>query len=170
MPGFCSVPPASYWPDALTVHTVPEPVSIDSGDNTEAAGLIPAQLTASRAIDADSEPENWLLHGRTYNEQRFSPLDKINNETVKDLGLAWFHKTVFDRGLEATPIVVDGVMYVTGAWSMVYAFNAKNGQLIWSYDPKVPGDWAAKGCCGVVNRGVARLGRQSLSRARLTAD
>ena len=59
------------------------------------------------------------------------------------------------RGLEATPIVVDGVMYITGSWSKVYALNAKTGEELWTYDPAVPGEWPRFACCDVVNRGVA---------------
>ncbi|MEN8718680.1 MAG: PQQ-dependent dehydrogenase, methanol/ethanol family [Oceanococcaceae bacterium] len=115
----------------------------------------PAAVDGTRIANADAEPHNWMSHGRTYDEQRFSPLNQINAETVKDLGLEWTYKLEIDRGIEATPIVVDGVMYTTGAFSMVYAFDARNGKLLWKYDPAVPRDWAGRGCCGVINRGVA---------------
>jgi len=64
-----------------------------------------------RIIEAESEPENWIAHGRTYEEQRFSPLAKINKESVSDLGLAWYKDMGTNRALEATPIVVDGIMF-----------------------------------------------------------
>lgn len=98
---------------------------------------------------------DWPLHGFTAQEQRFSPLSQINDQNVGELGLAWSFDTDFKRGLEATPIVVDGVMFVTGNWSFVYALDARTGELLWKYDPKVPRSWGAKGCCDVVNRGVA---------------
>ena len=79
-----------------------------------------------------------MTHGRTWSEQRFSPLDKINDANVAQLGLAWYAKLDVDHGTEATPLVVDGVMYTTGARSIVYAFDARNGKLLWKYDPKVP--------------------------------
>jgi quinohemoprotein ethanol dehydrogenase len=100
---------------------------------------------------------NWLAHGRTFNEQRFSPLKQINDQNVKDLKLAWSLKLDVDRGTEATPIVIDGKMYTTGAYSIVYALEAKTGKLLWKYDPKVPRDYAVRACCDAVNRGVAVL-------------
>ncbi len=101
------------------------------------------------------ETTNWLAHGRTYDEQRFSPLDQINADTIGDLGLAWYFDTGTDRGLEASPIVVDGVMFTSGSWSVVFANDARTGELIWQYDPEVPKAWGANACCDVVNRGVA---------------
>ena len=73
--------------------------------------------------DAKNAPAEWALHGGDYREQRYSPLTQIDTGTVKNLGLAWNFDTDFNRGLEATPIVVDGVMYVTGNWSVVYALD-----------------------------------------------
>ena len=126
-------------------------------------GLIidPPYITAATQIDgarvqsADNEPHNWLAHGRTYSEQRYSPLDEINDTNVEGLGLAWSYDTNTVRGLEASPIVVDGVMFATGSWSKVYALNAKTGEELWTFDPKVPGEWGRYACCDVVNRGVA---------------
>ena len=115
----------------------------------------PADVKESRIINADREPGNWMTYGRTYDEQRFSPLHQINDQSVSRLGLAWYYDLDTHRGQEATPIVVDGVMYFTSAWSKVFALNAATGQLLWSFDPKVPGDWAVNACCDVVNRGVA---------------
>ncbi len=99
--------------------------------------------------------EEWLSHGRTYSEQRFSPLDQINEINVGDLSLAWFADLPTSRGIEATPLVADGVLYTTGAWSIVYAYDAVNGRELWRYDPKVPRVIAAKACCDAVNRGPA---------------
>jgi quinohemoprotein ethanol dehydrogenase len=120
-----------------------------------AAPKQPAAVDGARIVAADKEPGNWMSHGRTYDEQRYSPLEKINDGNVAKLGLAWTHKLDVDRGVEATPIVVDGVMYTTGAYSIVYAFDAKTGKLLWKHDPKVPGDNLSQGCCDTVNRGVA---------------
>ena len=114
-------------------------------------GLIDTQ----RILAADEAPGDWLSYGRDYGEQRFSPLTQVNKETIKDLELAWSFDMYTNRGLEASPIVVDGIMYMTGSWSVVFAVDAKTGEEIWSYDPEVPGDWARKACCDVVNRGVA---------------
>jgi quinohemoprotein ethanol dehydrogenase len=109
----------------------------------------------ARIINAESEPGNWLAYGRTYEEQRFSPLDQINKDSISELGLAWFADMRSNRALESTPIVVDNMMFLSTAWSRVYAFNAVTGEELWSYDPKVPGAWGRKACCDVVNRGVA---------------
>jgi quinohemoprotein ethanol dehydrogenase len=114
-----------------------------------------AQVNASRLLHADAEPQNWLTHGRTYNEQRFSPLKQINDQNAARLGLAWYFDLDTHRGQEATPLVIDGVMYFTTAWSKVVALDAASGKLLWSYDPKVPPQWTVNACCDVVNRGVA---------------
>lgn len=115
-----------------------------------------AQVDGARIIAADNNAE-WLSYGRTYSEQRFSPLTKINRDNVKTLGLAWYHEfdANADRGMEATPLIADGVIYTSTSWSHVYALDAKTGQLKWSYDPKVDGQKAKDACCDVVNRGVA---------------
>ncbi|MFD1610637.1 PQQ-dependent dehydrogenase, methanol/ethanol family [Sphingomonas tabacisoli] len=98
---------------------------------------------------------DWPSVGRDYKEQRFSPLVQINDRTVSQLGIAWFADLPDARGLEATPVVVDGTLYVTGPWSKVFAFDAVSGKPLWSFDPKVMGDKGVQACCDVVNRGVA---------------
>ena len=112
-------------------------------------------INEERIIKADQEPQNWLAHARTYDEQRFSPLNSINDGNVKELGIAWYFDTDTNRGHEASPIVLDGVMFTTSAWSVVYALNAVTGELIWKYDPMVPKEWGYNACCDVVNRGVS---------------
>lgn len=110
----------------------------------------------SRTIEnADSQPGNWMSYGRTYSEQRFSPLKQINVRNARKLGLAWYFDTGTRRSLEATPIVVDGIMYTTGSWSIVYALDARTGKLLWKFDPRVPRSWGFNACCDVDNRGVA---------------
>lgn len=122
--------------------------------NTDDRIAAPGQ---DRLLNADQETANWLLHGRTYSEQRFSPLHSINASTAEQLGLAWWYEMKTDRGVEATPLVVDGVMFVTGAWSIVYALDARTGKELWYFDPKVPKKRGQLVCCDVVNRGVAVL-------------
>jgi quinohemoprotein ethanol dehydrogenase len=112
-------------------------------------------LDTNRILAADNEPHNWLTHGRTYSEQRHSPLAHINAETVGRLGPAWTYELKTARGASATPIVVDGVMFVTSSWSLVYALDAATGRELWVYDPKVDRTSGSKACCDVVNRGVA---------------
>ncbi|HUP21583.1 MAG TPA: PQQ-dependent dehydrogenase, methanol/ethanol family [Thermoanaerobaculia bacterium] len=99
--------------------------------------------------------EGWLTHGRTYSEQRFSELDQVDDSNVAKLGLAWSFPTGTRRGIEATPIVVDGVMFLTAPWSVVHALDARTGEELWRFDPEVPRSYASKACCDVVNRGVA---------------
>jgi quinohemoprotein ethanol dehydrogenase len=121
-----------------------------------AATPAPAAVDAARLLAADSEPGQWMTHGRTHDEQRYSPLDQVNDQNVASLGLAWHHDLdAVARGQSTTPIVVDGVMYVTTTWSKVFALDAASGKLLWSYDPQVPGEWGVNACCDVVNRGVA---------------
>jgi quinohemoprotein ethanol dehydrogenase len=115
----------------------------------------PTDVSGQRVVHADAEPGNWLTYGRTYSEQRFSPLNQVNDHNTAQLGLSWYFDLDTHRGQEATPLVVDGVMYFTTAWSKVVALNAATGALLWKYDPKVPPEWAANACCDVVNRGVA---------------
>ena len=98
---------------------------------------------------------NWLTHGRDYAEARFSPLDEINDSNVADLGVIWAVDTGSNRGLEATPLVADGVLYATLPWSIVFAVDARGGDVLWEYDPQVDRSVGWKACCDVVNRGVA---------------
>jgi len=114
-----------------------------------------ASVSDAQIVKAESQPGNWLTYGRTYSEQRFSPLQAINDHSAGRLGLAWYFDLDTHRGQEATPIIVDGVMYFSTAWSNVFALNAATGARLWSYDPKVPKQWGANACCDVVNRGVA---------------
>jgi PQQ-dependent dehydrogenase (methanol/ethanol family) len=113
----------------------------------------PAAVDGKAIVKA--APGEWLSYGRTYDEQRFSPLTSINKDTASRLGLAWETTFDTDRGQEATPVVSGGVLYVTTAWSKVFAFDAKTGAKLWSYDPEVAGVRAFSACCDVVNRGVA---------------
>ncbi|MGK0221259.1 MAG: quinohemoprotein ethanol dehydrogenase [Limisphaerales bacterium] len=126
----------------------------DSAKSTPSANAV----SDKRLRQAEQESANWLTHGRTYDEQRHSPLEQINKETIGDLGLAWSWDTGTTRGLEATPIVVDGIMYTSGTWSVVYAHDAKTGAHLWTYDPQVDREYGWNACCDVVNRGVAVWG------------
>jgi quinohemoprotein ethanol dehydrogenase len=136
------------------------------------AGVIAALVVTSLAISAQQKPasppvddaalrspdarnQDWLSYGRDYYEQRFSPLNQINDKNAAQLSLAWQMDTATDRGLEATPLVVDGVMYTTGSWSVTYAVDARTGQQLWKYDPEVHRKYDNLACCDVVNRGAA---------------
>ena len=115
----------------------------------------PARVDARRLIEADREPGQWLTIGRDWTEQRYSPLTQINDSNARRLGLAWYSDLNTYRGVEATPLVIDGVLYNVSAWDLVTAYDAATGKVLWSYDPKVPVSWARETCCGPVSRGLA---------------
>jgi quinohemoprotein ethanol dehydrogenase len=118
------------------------------------AGADAARVDGARLRAADAR--EWPSHGRTYDEQRFSPLARIDAGNVSRLALAWaFDLDTPQRAQESTPLVIDGVMYVTSAWSKVFALDARTGAQKWMFDPKVPGESGVDACCDVVNRGVA---------------
>lgn len=112
-------------------------------------------IDTAAIIENDSHDRNWLNYGLNYAETRYSQLASITADNVGELGLEWSYDLQSRRGVEATPIVVDGVMYVTASWSIVHALDAVTGEPLWVYDPEVPGEFASKGCCDVGNRGVA---------------
>jgi quinohemoprotein ethanol dehydrogenase len=114
-----------------------------------------AAVDSKRLENAASDAANWLSYGRTYDEQRFSPLAQINATNIRSLGLAWFADLDTNRGQEATPLVVDGTLYTSTAWSMVKAYDAATGKPLWAFDPKVPREIGPDICCDAVNRGVA---------------
>lgn len=117
-------------------------------------------VSDERLHNAEQDADNWLSHGRTYREQRFSPLQQINDANVTQLGLAWAFDADTTQGMESTPLVVDGQMIVTGSWSVVYALDAATGALLWKHDPEVPRETSIRYCCGAVNRGAAAWGNQ----------
>ncbi|MEY3269447.1 MAG: quinoprotein ethanol dehydrogenase [Pseudomonadota bacterium] len=128
------------------------------GDGDAAGPIRFASINADRLVNAASEPANWMTHGGTYAEQRYANLEQISAANVGGLGLAWSYEFDSNRGQEATPLVVDGVMYTTSAWSKVVALDAATGAVKWTYDPEVPMDRGHSACCDVVNRGVAAWG------------
>ena len=107
----------------------------------------------ARMANADHEPQNWLMHSGNNKAYRYSGLDQITPDNVKNLKPVWSLDLDTNRGQEATPIVVDGVAYITTAWSKAYAVDAKTGRQLWYFDPKTPGEAGPKACCDVVNRG-----------------
>lgn len=108
------------------------------------------------SIKANTATSNdWPTIGLDYAETRFSRLNQINTDNVKQLGLVWSYPLESSRGVEATPLVVDGIMYQTASWSVVHAIDARTGKKLWSFDPGIDKEKGYKGCCDVVNRGVA---------------
>jgi alcohol dehydrogenase (cytochrome c) len=118
-------------------------------------------VTYERILEARSEPQNWLTYYGAYDGQRYSSLDQINTENVERLAPAWvfqfgsigLHAGQSTYSFEAAPVVVDGVMYVSGWDGWVWAIDARTGQHLWQYKHAVPFDTSL--CCGNVNRGVA---------------
>lgn len=106
-------------------------------------------------VRATTSHDDWLSYGLNYQEDRHSRLVQITDQNVDHLGLAWSHDLGVMRGIEATPLVIDGIMFLTGPWSVGYAINARTGERLWTYDPKVPRTMGEKACCDVVNRGMA---------------
>jgi len=125
------------------------------------APAVAESVTYERLLEARSEPQNWLTYYGAYDGQRFSPLDQINTENVGRLGTAWvfqfgsygLHAGASTYAFEAAPIVVDGVMFLSGWDGWVWAIDAKTGQQLWQYKHAIPFDVSL--CCGNVNRGVA---------------
>jgi quinohemoprotein ethanol dehydrogenase len=115
----------------------------------------PGWIDAARLARAADEPGQWFTAGRDIGETYYSPLHAINGKDVPQLGFAWQYRLGLRRGLEATPIVVDGVMYTSGPWGYVYALDAATGKPLWTFDPHVPGGYGKYACCDVVNRGIA---------------
>lgn len=117
-----------------------------------------AQAETARVVDKNSiaNPDTeWLSYGRDYQEQRYSPLTQINRDNINQLDLAWSFKFSTARGMEATPLVHNGVIYISTGWSHVHALDARSGEQLWHYDAKVAKSHLARTCCGPVNRGVA---------------
>ena len=148
----------------MTQEYVEAPAALDLSSQSAVVGQAPPvveDVTYERILEARTEPHNWLTYYGAYNGQRYSPLDQINTENVQRLAPAWvfqFGPTGLHAGqstysFECAPIVVDGVMYVTGWDGLVWALDAKTGQELWRYQHAIPFDTPL--CCGNVNRGVA---------------
>jgi alcohol dehydrogenase (cytochrome c) len=135
---------------------------------TLAGSAIAADVTPDRLINADREPQNWLMNHRTYDAQRYSPLDKINKTNVKSLKLAYavaIGGTAVNESLQSTPLAEDGYLYVVDQWGVVYKIDGRSGdmgRIVWRMDPKqekVP----------LANRGVALWGNLVISVASYPA-
>ena len=114
-----------------------------------------AAVDSARMSRAEQEGGQWLADGRTYTAQRFSPLTQITAANVQQLGLAWFDELDTYRGVEATPLYADGVLYNISAWNITTAYDARTGKRLWTYDPEVPREWGRYACCEPDARGLA---------------
>ena len=115
-----------------------------------------AQVTFERILHAGNEPGNWLTYSGNYSGHRYSQLDQIQSDNVPHLKLAWVYQTTEMHKFETTPLVVDGIMYVSEPPSHVSALDTRTGRALWKYVRTLPLD--VRVCCGQVNRGVAVLG------------
>ena len=115
-----------------------------------------AQVTSERILHATDEPQNWLTYSGSYASQRYSLLNQVDPSNVKNLELKWVFQAQSLQKFETTPLVVDGIMYLTQSPNDIVAVDAKTGRAFWVYH-YAPSP-AARPCCGIVNRGVAILG------------
>ncbi len=125
-----------------------------TGETPNTAAPVAVAAPDLTAPQTGTRPD-WPTHGGTFAEQRHAGETQITPGNVAGLKLAWFHDLDTDRGQEATPLMVDGVVYTSTAWSKAVAVDAATGRELWSYDPEVPGEVAIMACCDVVNRGPA---------------
>jgi quinohemoprotein ethanol dehydrogenase len=140
---------------AFLVGCGSQSASPPSASSTPAAKPV-AAVDGARLAGADSDAAEWMTYGRTYDEHRFSPLKQIDANNVGQLKLAWhIDLDAAHRAQESTPVIVDGVMYITTAWSKVLALDPTSGRQLWSFDPMAQGPAGFKACCDVSNRGVA---------------
>jgi quinohemoprotein ethanol dehydrogenase len=138
----------------LAVPVLAVPVLATTG--YAATGPSAGNVDTERLQQADHEPQNWFTGGRDKDGTYFSPLTTIDANNVKQLGFAWSYDLGQpQRGQEATPLVIDGVMYTSGTWGYVYAVDAASGKELWRYDPKADFFMGRNPCCDLVNRGVA---------------
>ena len=119
------------------------------------ASTAPAQVTHERLLEADNEPESWLTYSGNYNGWRFSRLDQITRDNAHRLRVKWVHQ-MRNAQIETTPLVVDGVMYITEPPNDVAALDPETGRVFWRYRRALPTD--VRACCGKVNRGLAMYG------------
>ena len=114
------------------------------------------QVTHQRLLNAEKEPGNWLTYSGNFAGHRYSPLQQINDQNASKLTPAWVYQSNSLQKFETTPLVVDGVMYISEAPSHVTALDTRTGRVLWRYRRTLPDD--VRVCCGQVNRGVAILG------------
>ena len=143
---------------ALALSLVLSACSPGGTGSHDSSKLDASEQKTAQALALGGSGENWNAVGFSYDGQRYSPLTDIREDNVASLGIAWFADLEDARGQEATPVIVDGILYVSHAWSKVSAYEAASGKKLWSFDPQVSGERAVNACCDVVNRGVALWG------------
>nr|WP_321510288.1 PQQ-dependent dehydrogenase, methanol/ethanol family [uncultured Hyphomonas sp.] len=143
----------------LTACGFSKTTNAEDSEAIESSGLEAPQkygaVSEDRLLDVDNTPGDWLTGGRDYQQSYYSPATQINKDNVDRLGFAWEYEIDTQHGFEATPIVVDGIMFTSGPRGAAYALNARSGKAIWTFEPEISPSVMQKLCCGVVNRGVA---------------
>lgn len=132
--------------------------SEQNNSSAAAAPAAPVGVTEQTILQPGGE---WPSIGRTYDEQRHSPLNAINTENVGNMGLAWSADLPTKRGIEATPLMYNGKLFLSLPWGQAMAFDAKTGQTLWHFDPQVDKAYSRYACCDVVNRGMALWGNNA---------
>ena len=115
------------------------PLNAQSGQSAE-SGPTPVFTTVSyeRLLNAEQEPGNWLMYSGQYSGQRFSGLDQVDNENADRLRIKWVYQLRDLDRAETTPLVIDGIMYVTESPSTVIALDARTGRVFWRYEYELP--------------------------------
>lgn len=142
---------SSIWLFVVQLHLI----GCTGASAPTAPPKILGNLDSARLAAASTEPDNWFTPGRDGAGTYYSPLDRIDTRTIANLGFAWEYPLGTQRGIEATPIVIDGVLFTSSNWGRVYALDARTGVQLWTYEPDVDGQWGRYPCCDIVNRGVA---------------
>jgi quinohemoprotein ethanol dehydrogenase len=146
---------AGVWAAGLALPAAALAQSSPAKGSPEHIRAVTAKVDGASITANERSTKDWPSYGLDYAETRFSQLKQIDTGNVARLGLVWSYDLESNRGVEATPVVIDGVMYVTASWSIVHAVDVRTGKRLWTFDPKVDREAGYKGCCDVVNRGVA---------------
>jgi alcohol dehydrogenase (cytochrome c) len=150
--------PASYAEDAPVAKKIKKiPVKPLKAEKKKAKAPEQVGNVDDKALlNAAGNTANWLMYGRTYDANRYSPLDQINKKNVKQLIPVWTFQTGVLDGFECSPLIIDGIMYISTPWNHAYAIDCKTGSQIWHYQKSLPENLAL--CCDAVNRGLAAYG------------
>ncbi len=149
------LPLLAAWAAGLALCGAPALAQGPAKGSAEHVRAVTSAVDGAAIRANEAHTRDWPSYGLDYAETRHSKLTQVNADNAKRLGLMWTYNLESTRGVQATPVVVDGIMYVTASWSIVHAVNVRTGQRLWTFDPKVPREGGFKGCCDVVNRGVA---------------
>ena len=145
---------ARVWKWALVIGTILALFGVGSPTSAEDKSIQP--VTQERLLKGTQATADWLMYGGDYQNHRFSPLTDINRKNISKLRAEWIFQTGVPSQLQASPVVADGVLYLSTAYNHLHALDAKTGEQLWRYDHPLPDDLRA--CCGPGNRGVAIAG------------